>query len=308
VLSVWFVLGCTRTLPIGCGSLNQYHWLLHQAFEKLRKIKEYRTPQALRSFVRVAFIFVPCFYGPYYVWVGTSGGGEGTNLPFAIALSVLTTLVMVGLFNVEQALEDPFDCRLGFDNVRLQDELNEILDTLDFLDDTRILPWAFPSFPVQHRTASRHDIRGNDDDRPHQLADNGHRPPRIADSDRSVDRMTTAPAIPTPPSSASFAEVLDHIKRMDTLTAFPAPKGRRIHDQVLRTLREGDTPPSQQQLLGGHSDQLVYTHPPSEPPPASERENAFRHALSGGDLQSQAADNTPAMSGTQRNGQRLLNT
>lgn len=86
------------------------------------------------------------FYGPYYVHIGKGILGpegvvsEATNIYFAVALSFMTSLVMIGIFNVERALEDPFT-EDGLDDVhvtqlcrRLQDAVN-IAASQDTIDD-----------------------------------------------------------------------------------------------------------------------------------------------------------------------------
>ncbi|EGZ15825.1 hypothetical protein PHYSODRAFT_315989 [Phytophthora sojae] len=80
--------------------INQYHWLLQARIEKLQNIKCYRTPQATRSFTRLFILVLPVFYGPYYYLA--------TNFVFCLLLSVSTSLLMTGIFNVERAMEDPF--------------------------------------------------------------------------------------------------------------------------------------------------------------------------------------------------------
>ncbi|RLN02233.1 hypothetical protein BBJ28_00000223 [Nothophytophthora sp. Chile5] len=88
--------------------INQYHWLLQARIEKLQNIKFYRTPQATRSFTRLFILVLPLFYGPYYVYIARGNEYQATNFAFCLALSVVTSLLMVGIFNVEKAMEDPF--------------------------------------------------------------------------------------------------------------------------------------------------------------------------------------------------------
>jgi len=87
------------------------HW------EHLNKIKMYRTPQSTRSFARIFIWIHPFFFGPYYSFI--AGGLKSdeaeawTNEWFAMSLSILTTMAMMGLFNIRYALEDPFNEREG---------------------------------------------------------------------------------------------------------------------------------------------------------------------------------------------------
>lgn len=129
----------TRGMPGNeAARLNQYLWLTQSRFEKLRRVKEYRTPQAVRSFARVYILILPVFYAPYYVYLageGNSAGGIG--LPFAVTLSVLTSAVMTTLFNVEHALEDPFDER-GLDSIHVRDEFEELKHNLALIFQCQI--------------------------------------------------------------------------------------------------------------------------------------------------------------------------
>ncbi|EQC38505.1 hypothetical protein SDRG_04212 [Saprolegnia diclina VS20] len=109
--------------------INQYHWLLQARLEKLCNLKLYRTPQATRSFTRLVILLLPLFYGPYYVYVATAGP---TSYGFALTLSVVTSLLMIGIFNVERALEDPFTDE-GLDGVKAQRVFARIRDSLDVL-------------------------------------------------------------------------------------------------------------------------------------------------------------------------------
>lgn len=125
--------------------LNQYLWITQSRFERLRRVKEYRTPQAVRSFARVYILVLPIFYAPYYVYIaGDGNGANGTNLAFAVALSVLTSAVMMGLFNVEHALEDPFDDR-GLDAIMLSKEMEDLRSTLSLIAARQLLIEAKPN-------------------------------------------------------------------------------------------------------------------------------------------------------------------
>ncbi|TDH65876.1 hypothetical protein CCR75_006706 [Bremia lactucae] len=88
--------------------VNQYHWLLLARLERLQNIKFYRTPQATRSFTRLFILVLPVFYGPYYVFIARENENQATNFAFCLLLSVSTSLLMLGIFNVERTMEDPF--------------------------------------------------------------------------------------------------------------------------------------------------------------------------------------------------------
>lgn len=55
---------------------------------------------------------------------------EGTNMIFALSLSVMTSMIMTGVFNIEVALEDPFT-EDGLDDIRVNEVFCRIQDALD---------------------------------------------------------------------------------------------------------------------------------------------------------------------------------
>ncbi|DAZ97865.1 TPA: hypothetical protein N0F65_003292 [Lagenidium giganteum] len=110
--------------------INQYHYLIQARLERLLNIKFYRTPQATRSFTRLFILVLPIFYGPYYVHLVRSDGHQATNFGFCLSLSVVTSLTMIGIFNVEKAMEDPFAGQ-GLDGVRVHDECTQAQAMLD---------------------------------------------------------------------------------------------------------------------------------------------------------------------------------
>lgn len=75
------------------------------AFERLRVIREYRSPRGIRSFTKVFIFVMPILISPYYVFVGISSGN--TWSPYYISL--VTTFVFGTLQGVQDVLDDPFD-------------------------------------------------------------------------------------------------------------------------------------------------------------------------------------------------------
>ncbi|EEY57876.1 uncharacterized protein PITG_00463 [Phytophthora infestans T30-4] len=110
--------------------INQYHWLLQARIEKLQNIKFYRTPQATRSFTRLFILVLPLFYGPYYVYIARGNEYQATNFAFCLLLSVATSLLMTGIFNVERTMEDPF-AGGGMDGVHVHEVFQLTQQMLD---------------------------------------------------------------------------------------------------------------------------------------------------------------------------------
>lgn len=105
------------------------------SFERLRVVREYRSPRTIRAFTKVLIFFLPLLLSPYYIYVGrssvhtTTGTAKlaepvttasptpmmqqsetkrGTAWP-AYFLAVLVSFVFGSLQAVEDALDDPFD-------------------------------------------------------------------------------------------------------------------------------------------------------------------------------------------------------
>ncbi|KAF1334844.1 hypothetical protein FI667_g1582, partial [Globisporangium splendens] len=118
--------------------INQYHWLLQARLEKLQNIKFYRTPQATRSFTRLFILVLPIFYGPYYVYLIRGDEYQSTNFAFCLVLSAMTSLTMIGIFNVEIAMEDPF-AGGGMDGIRVREIFQLVYSMLDvcYNEETR---------------------------------------------------------------------------------------------------------------------------------------------------------------------------
>jgi hypothetical protein len=119
--------------PSGEASrLHQYHQFLQQRFEHLRTFKYYRTPQATRSFGRAYILILPWLCGPYFSWVYVTTA----HALYAIVLAAFTFLIVLGLLNAQQGMEDPFLADFkswmpGIDNVKLQFEMAVLLQTIE---------------------------------------------------------------------------------------------------------------------------------------------------------------------------------
>ena len=115
--------------------LHQFHQYAELRFEKLRNLKLYRTPQATRSFGRVFIYLLPWWSGPYFAWVYEEMGVM-ESYAFPITLAMFTFLVLQGLLNTQQAMEDPFlvnylNWTPGIDTVKLDYEFAIALQAVE---------------------------------------------------------------------------------------------------------------------------------------------------------------------------------
>jgi predicted membrane chloride channel (bestrophin family) len=91
---------------------NQYLRSAIENFEKLRNIAVYRTPTSLRAYTQVFLNVFPVLFGPYFALVA-----EQSSPLIGYVMAMLYSLVLVGLDNIQEGLENPFD-GIGIDDVR----------------------------------------------------------------------------------------------------------------------------------------------------------------------------------------------
>ena len=121
------------------------------SFERLRVIREYRSPRSIRSFNKVLILLLPIILCPYFVYLGrirTTEVSVGKWGPYYIA--VLVAAVFGALQGVQDKLDDPFD---GMS----EDDIN--LDTID--------EWTFNSLQSaadrNYYTIGRFHVQANID-------------------------------------------------------------------------------------------------------------------------------------------------
>lgn len=98
--------------PTEVSRANNYLREMMQDLERLRVIADYRTPSTLRAFSKIYLNLFPLLYAPLYAKIADEAG-----VVFGIGVAIAFALVLVGLDNVQDKLEDPFD-GVGDDDVR----------------------------------------------------------------------------------------------------------------------------------------------------------------------------------------------
>lgn len=93
---------------------NQFLYNAIKDFERLRTIADYRSSVTMRTFSKLFLNVLPILFAPFYVHVATDAGQP----LFAYGVAVAFALVLVGLDNVQDGMENPFD-GAGADDVRL---------------------------------------------------------------------------------------------------------------------------------------------------------------------------------------------
>jgi hypothetical protein len=86
------------------------------AFENLKHIYQYRTPRTLRAFSDFFILLLPVLYGPYFAYQANQFSRE-----LFYVMPILFALILVGLANIQDHLENPFD-QIGADDVAIHPE------------------------------------------------------------------------------------------------------------------------------------------------------------------------------------------
>lgn len=100
-----------------CSRCNQYVSKMIVAFESVKHIYQYRTPRTLRAFSDVFIILLPLIYGPFFAFCAIEY--EAPVLTYV--MPVLFAVILTGLDNIQNHLEDPFD-QIGPDDVAINAE------------------------------------------------------------------------------------------------------------------------------------------------------------------------------------------
>lgn len=99
-----------------CSRLNQYVSHMMTAFENIKHIYEYRTPRTLRAFSEFFILLLSVLYGPYFAHQAIEFSPD-----LFFVMPALFALILVGLSNIQDHLENPFD-QIGQDDVAIDPE------------------------------------------------------------------------------------------------------------------------------------------------------------------------------------------
>lgn len=96
--------------------LNQYLSKMIVAFEEIKNIVYYRTPITLRAYSKFFIYTFPIIYGPYFAY-----HYDNYSYGLSYGAALLFCFMLVGLENIQEHLEDPFD-QVGEDDIRIDEE------------------------------------------------------------------------------------------------------------------------------------------------------------------------------------------
>jgi len=134
--------------PNEASRIRQYERYVAITIEDLRIKKNYRTPQALRSFSRLFSMFLPIFYTPAYAQLA-----KDSHLSVGIIFSILVPLSLNALAAAIIFLEDPFISSMTLDGIDVREELV----VLSYHQLVRMRSKVFPSSPDFIDTNSHKD-------------------------------------------------------------------------------------------------------------------------------------------------------
>lgn len=96
--------------------VNAYLSRFLTAFETLKHIYQYRTPRTLRLYSKFFIYVILIVLGPYFAFIA-----EGQQLWLGLVTPILFAMVLTGLDNIQEHLENPFD-QIGEDDIRINPE------------------------------------------------------------------------------------------------------------------------------------------------------------------------------------------
>lgn len=108
--------------PSDAARVNRGLAMMAVDFEKMRNIRNYRTPASLRAYSQLFLNLLPILFAPHFAFLA-----EREGIIVSLVVATLYATLLVSLDNIQEALEDPFDDR-GEDDVSL--------DAVEFFDRT----------------------------------------------------------------------------------------------------------------------------------------------------------------------------
>ena len=115
--------------------INNYAQMIQTATNRLVLLKDFRTPQYVRAFVRVFICLMPVLYSPYY----SDMHHHTMPMVYVLAFALFIQMAFVGLFNVQVGLEDAFIA--GKDGIAITIWKQRLVRDLETLGEPVELEW-----------------------------------------------------------------------------------------------------------------------------------------------------------------------
>jgi len=98
------------------SNLNGLCWSILNDFGTLKRVKEYKTPFNMKAMSRFYILLMPILYGSFFVKIAYD-----SHAWVAILYLIFTVTAISCLFNILEALDNPFD-EYGIDDLRITAE------------------------------------------------------------------------------------------------------------------------------------------------------------------------------------------
>ena len=108
--------------------VNEYLRVISVQFQDLKNIRVYRTPIAMRGYSKCFILLFPIVFGPTFNYI--SNEAEAGGIWNGIVLAIVYSVILTGLDNVQEALENPFD-GVGKDDIRFYEPSFVLHSSLD---------------------------------------------------------------------------------------------------------------------------------------------------------------------------------
>mmetsp|Transcript_53343 Transcript_53343/g.169577 ORF Transcript_53343/g.169577 Transcript_53343/m.169577 type:complete len:306 (+) Transcript_53343:332-1249(+) len=104
--------------PTHASRANQYIRYCINDFERMRVIRDYRTPEGLRLFATFLLHILPVILGPRFAQY-CAADEDNYGCASSYFTAIMFFVVVLTLYHVQQDLEDPYD-ESGWDDIKLE--------------------------------------------------------------------------------------------------------------------------------------------------------------------------------------------
>lgn len=131
-----------KIAPPELARINEYIRVICTNFQDLKNIRLYRTPISLRAYTKFFLAVFPILYSGTFsdiarevgqVWVG-------------ISLALLYSVILTGLDNIQEGLENPFD-GIGADDIQFDPGVHLFVSMQSTPADNQTYPGEIPTHP-----------------------------------------------------------------------------------------------------------------------------------------------------------------
>jgi len=140
--------------------LTEWTRMLNTQVEQIQLVKEYRTTNIARSYIRVFMLLCPAMYGVYFSYIAgnVEGGSATTGLPYSVFLMMCSICLLLMMINAERSLEDPCTTEYPGDMINLSEELKDLCERLEMIHDYCDDEWREKLHPRYRRRGADQSV------------------------------------------------------------------------------------------------------------------------------------------------------